>query len=779
MAASSSSNRHAKEGMLSQWQSDPEALKRRCREIWELYMYFVFLDVKGDRALLRLTARQLQSILEISPKTLAANLLATGPWAVPALQSIAQGAGRNLLEKRHSQALNEWYAALKAAMVKACETAVKGAGVRGSKLEELKLELHRQQALQFWNHYFQTSAKVGWWDFADAFQECFCGSSCPSDILERLREHVAKPCSHRVSLHSWEYFMEKHGPGAPQMLSHLMEEVLQNLSSTVYRPTVRSASAGSSPVSGEVDDSCQEDLALFLARHSLSPTKSEGSRKSSTKEKPSSRSAARGDDDAATKAAPSVTAAGGAPGVLVVPTPQDPRRPMDLEAARAAAAAETPQDPRLRTAPVEPGEQISWGDFEAKLQTATKPWWATMDPNFQANACEESIHVQAIRAVNSSLSATRKALILRVASGTMGSARPRIQRGDDAQMPAIFITPNDTSCSRTTKFGRGRAEGSRMLQPHVVMTEPIASRSHFSVVYDDARGKYQVMDAGSKWGTFKKITTKGRPVSCGDWVRIGNAELLVRFCGGGCNRHRHHANHRMHGLGVARKVFGSSGCSTLPASSETHTPWRRQWTEDQDQTPTDEQIAEKALGMILGGSSRFYGSTRKNWSSSFERLCRDVNPMGGASLRPAPEKSQEEARPSEIALPASMLEIDFISGPRIGERVMVTDRICTIGRGDTCTIQLSDPTLANVSRVHCSFRNVRGRWWLCDEGSTNGTWSRLSCALDPSAPQDIEPGEILLAGVQELKVEEAELSRWCIPSPASSILAELCSSERR
>ena len=28
-----------------------------------------------------------------------------GPWAVPALQSIAQGAGRNLLEKRHSQAL--------------------------------------------------------------------------------------------------------------------------------------------------------------------------------------------------------------------------------------------------------------------------------------------------------------------------------------------------------------------------------------------------------------------------------------------------------------------------------------------------------------------------------------------------------------------------------------------------------------------------------------------------------------------------------------------------
>eukprot|EP00439_Symbiodinium_sp_Y106_P019579 s370_g2.t1 len=95
---------------------------------------------------------------------------------------------------------------------------------------------------------------------------------------------------------------------------------------------------------------------------------------------------------------------------------------------------------------------------------------------------------------------------------------------------------------------------------------------------------------------------------------------------------------------------------------------------------------------------------------------------------------------------------------------MVTDRICTIGRGDTCTIQLSDPTLANVSRVHCSFRNVRGRWWLCDEGSTNGTWSRLSrpgmlqwplrvsanrgCALDPSAPQDIEPGEILLAGAK-------------------------------
>mmetsp|Transcript_30855 Transcript_30855/g.71272 ORF Transcript_30855/g.71272 Transcript_30855/m.71272 type:complete len:927 (+) Transcript_30855:67-2847(+) len=762
------------EALLEQWQSDVEALRRRCCEIWELYMYFVFLDVKGDLAMLRLTARQLQNLLEMSPKSLVANLCGTGRWAEPALMALARGMARGLFERRHRQALGEWHSALHAAMSQACETAVKGVEVHGGKLKELKVELHRQQALQFWNHYFQNSACVAWWDFADVFQECFCGSSCPSDVLECLRRHVAKPCRNRVALHAWESFVDKHGPGAPELLSYLVDEVLQNLPSTVFRTTAPSASTGAS-----TDD--REVLALFS--RPASGTVPFAGRKVPTlpRELPALQSVALGNDDAWSKVAPDVGGAYPPPGVLSLQTPHDPSRPMDLEAARAAAARETPLDNR-RTGPVEPGEEISWEDFQSKLHMATRPWWQSASELVEqssATSSEEPIQVQAMRAVNGTLAPTRKALVLRVSSGTLGDGRPRIQCGENAHLPAIVITPNDTNCSMTTKFGRGRTEGGRTLQPHIVMTEPIASRSHFSVVYDQARGKYQVMDAGSKWGTFKKITRQGRPVSCGDWIRIGNAELVVRFCGGGCSCQRHHARHRLHGLGIATKVFGSSGFpATHRPVSESHMPWRRQWTQDLaagSDEDRDEDISEKALG-ILGSASRAYGTARKNWSSSFEQLCRDVNPTGEGALRP---RKSGKARSSALALPASPLEIDFISGPRIGERVMITDRMCTIGRGDACTIQLSDPTLANVSRVHCSFRLSGGRWWLCDEGSTNGTWSRLSCALEPSTPQDIEVGETILAGVQELKVEEAELSRWCIPSPVSFILAEMVSSERR
>ncbi|CAJ1409936.1 unnamed protein product [Effrenium voratum] len=381
-------------------------------------------------------------------------------------------------------------------------------------------------------------------------------------------------------------------------------------------------------------------------------------------------------------------------------------------------------------------------------------------------ACQEPLYAQAIRRVQSGLTATRKALVLRVCSGTLGAGRPRL----GGQQPAIVITPNDTDCALTTKFGRGRTEGSGTLQPHVLMTEPIASRSHFSVIYNEEKEKFQVMDTGSKWGTFKKVTKSGQPVSCGDWIRVGNAELIVRFCGGGCNSHRRHAHHRLHALGVAA-VCGGGFRNRVNFEAPLRAPSFR--VEEQVDSDDDtHQVSDKVVDILA--KTRLNGAVQKNWSSSFERLCREVNPSGEGALRPG----GFQARPSGVSLEATPLEIDFISGPRIGERMMLTNRLCTIGRGENCTVQLSDASLANVSRVHCSFRSCGGRWWLCDEGSTNGTWRRLSCALEPSEPCDINSGETLLAGVQELQVEEAELKRWWIPSPGTSVLSELCKSDR-
>eukprot|EP00913_Durusdinium_trenchii_P011357 g10668.t1 len=222
--------------------------------------------------------------------------------------------------------------------------------------------------------------------------------------------------------------------------------------------------------------------------------------------RPSLRQAATslGEDDLLQKVSPSGNTA--PPGVQMVPHSRSAQR----SNSRREMDSATPQD-RRRSADANGRRGAGRRDELGRVREPTAGLF------------------QALVGVQSSLTATRKAVVLRVSSGTLGAGCPRLDGG----LPALVITPNDTSCSLTTKFGRGRTEGSRMLQPHVLMTEPIASRSHFSIMYDDENDKFQVMDTGSK-----KVTAKGQPVNCGDWIRIGNAELVVRFCGGGCNCHR-------------------------------------------------------------------------------------------------------------------------------------------------------------------------------------------------------------------------------------------------
>lgn len=38
--------------------------------------------------------------------------------------------------------------------------------------------------------------------------------------------------------------------------------------------------------------------------------------------------------------------------------------------------------------------------------------------------------------------------------------------------------------------------------------------------------------------TTGQVGCGGLDLSCGDWIRIGNAELVIRYCGGGCKSKR-------------------------------------------------------------------------------------------------------------------------------------------------------------------------------------------------------------------------------------------------
>jgi len=77
-----------------------------------------------------------------------------------------------------------------------------------------------------------------------------------------------------------------------------------------------------------------------------------------------------------------------------------------------------------------------------------------------------------------------------------------------------------------TKFGRNSSR--RASTADLPMNEPIASRSHFSIIYDQPSDRYKIMDAGSKWGTFVKIGSSVT-LSCGDWIRVGGVEFIIRY----------------------------------------------------------------------------------------------------------------------------------------------------------------------------------------------------------------------------------------------------------
>ncbi|CEL95440.1 unnamed protein product [Vitrella brassicaformis CCMP3155] len=126
-----------------------------------------------------------------------------------------------------------------------------------------------------------------------------------------------------------------------------------------------------------------------------------------------------------------------------------------------------------------------------------------------------------------------------------------------------------------------------------------------------------------------------------------------------------------------------------------------------------------------------------------------------------------------VVRPVPSIELEFISGPRMGEKITMNSRSFTLGRAEWNSVQVNDLTLASVSRVHCRFEYRGNRWFLIDNDSTNGTWRRLSCVLEPSAPIPLFEGLLMQAGTHELEVLEIHYKAALAPDQEAKLQRQI------
>jgi hypothetical protein len=170
------------------------------------------------------------------------------------------------------------------------------------------------------------------------------------------------------------------------------------------------------------------------------------------------------------------------------------------------------------------------------------------------------------------------------------------------------------------------------------------------------------------------------------------------------------------------------------------------------------------------------GWKASGWTSDLSQRCtmNAINDAGADASTIGDQKRSAAAASQSFTSalgPKPPLELQFISGPREGELVVLTDRYCTLGRGEFNTVPINDTRHANISRMHCIFELRSGRWYIKDNGSTNGTWRRMSCIMEASEPRGLASGMSFLAGTHEFCVEEADLGYWQIPSSVHEALA--------
>jgi S-DNA-T family DNA segregation ATPase FtsK/SpoIIIE len=103
-----------------------------------------------------------------------------------------------------------------------------------------------------------------------------------------------------------------------------------------------------------------------------------------------------------------------------------------------------------------------------------------------------------------------------------------------------------------------------------------------------------------------------------------------------------------------------------------------------------------------------------------------------------------ERGPSTVARHA----IEVLSGPASGERYLVRERTCTIGRDDDrADVAITDPSL---SREHLRIASDTGGWTIEDLGSRNGS-AVDGVALTPGRPTALADGAVIEAGRSTLR----------------------------
>jgi hypothetical protein len=141
----------AVKAMLEQWSIIGDTFSQRCRDVYELYTYFAFLDIKGDRALTEQALTKFGGLLDLTPELLSSNLVNSQAAAENALRGLARKEYQAILTKMHSCFLQEWPCVLDETVDGRCTT--------------------------FWEECFSHTSKVEWTDFLVAFQSFFLGGT--------------------------------------------------------------------------------------------------------------------------------------------------------------------------------------------------------------------------------------------------------------------------------------------------------------------------------------------------------------------------------------------------------------------------------------------------------------------------------------------------------------------------------------------------------------------------------------------------------------------------
>lgn len=608
------------EDLLRNWRCGFKRFMLICEEIRELHLYFVFLDVKGDRCLLEQVALRLCGTLGISPEKLGGHLLCTRPWVEEALRTLAHRAERDLLEKHHAAALTLFMESWQA------------------RVPLLSTDL----GMTMWSQYFD-SVKVVWPAFAEAFQDFVVRESMPVDMMWALQALVDPEQTQAVCQDKWRRLL-----GDFRSMQDLMQSLLETVQqrrTAVYRTDCQRVSP---PEQIQV-----KKLDWKVKRPTI-------------EEEPCVKGRDRSISD--------VTDAG-------------------------------------FTIHSEPRVEVELQSYAECLHT--RAWWKSL---LYPGLPTRELELAALASVTSNICLTDQALVLRVVRGELSQSKPQLltNLGTISKLPALLITANGSRFNGVTKFGRAHLafEHLKDCGADHVMPEAIASRSHFNIRFDQKSNGFQIMDGGSKWGTFLNIGHQKTALQCGDMYRIGSSEFVIRYCGGSCLKCR---------KGGKRPLSFTTRSAEVPSSCP---PF---------------------------------------WESLFSSACKHshvLSPLTGSGSAPG--------RP---------LEIDFISGSMAGRRVILRDRICTLGRSEGATVQVTEAVSGNISRIHSIFEYIGDCWHISDNDSTNGTWRRIAFVLSPSLPVPLEDCACIMAAGHEFLVEKVKVEPW-LPSTATAVLEKLSAAQR-